>query len=295
MNMPIQLDLLKCAWENRRLSHAYLFLGQSGTGKRGVCREFAKAVNCQRESFPACQECISCHKIENNTHPDIHYIEKEKSDFIKIGQIHYLEERIALRPFEGRFKIFIITDAESLTEEASNCLLKTLEEPPANSIIILLANDLQRLLPTIVSRCQILRFSPLGRREIQAKLYQEFDLGELNSHLKEKNSIIRQFVFAKDMRSYENQKDWQKPKLRQALRILIGLVRDIYIFKAGVSCDFLINLDLTKEITLLSKKYSFADLNKIFLGLFWLVEGIEQNINRNLILDNLKFIWEEPS
>ncbi len=303
--------LIKNAWENKRLASAYLFFGPEGTGRFFLARSLAKTVNCQAGSFPPCSICPSCQKIENNNHPDVHYIKKEDSSFIKIEQIHQLQREISLHPFEGRRKVFIILDAQDLTPEAENCLLKILEEPPGDSLIILIASDLSRIFPTIISRCQKIRFYPKDPREAEIILNRDYHLDKALSHflafafegrlgealrfkdrdiLTEKNQIIRHFITGSNL-LFKKFDSRDKEKLSWILKILISCVRDIYLLKIGADRVELINRDIAEQLSALTEKFSFTDLDRILLQLCDSKEFIQQNINPRLLIDNLRLLW----
>ena len=153
-----------------RLSHAHLFVGLEGVGKELLAREFARAVLCLKGGDEACGECPACLKVEHGNHPDATFVRRiertEKGEGrtqIVIDQVRErIQEPIALKPFEGRYKVFVVADAERMTEEAQNCLLKTLEEPPPHSLLILVAARTELFLETVLSRCRIVRFRPLA-------------------------------------------------------------------------------------------------------------------------------------
>ncbi len=175
------LELLLRAERHGRLASAYLWVGPPGIGKRALALKWAQALLCgQRGADGAgCGKCASCHQVDAGTHPDVDLVAKpaDRSTIpveLLIGDPeHRMREglchRVALKPFLGGRKIAIIDDADFLNEEGANCLLKTLEEPPPGSILILLGVAADRQLPTIRSRCQILRFRPLPA-EIVAQL-----------------------------------------------------------------------------------------------------------------------------
>ncbi len=162
------VELLQRSLTNGRVAHAYLLAGPPQIGKTTLALNFAQALNCTGEEKP-CGECLSCRKIAHGTHPDVQVIEGEEGT-IKIGQIRALQREVSLSPLEGRWKVYIIRQMEQATAEASNCLLKTLEEPPAHVVLILTASNTQALPPTIVSRCEVLNLRPLPIEEVQRAL-----------------------------------------------------------------------------------------------------------------------------
>lgn len=152
------------------IPHALLFSGLPGIGKEACALEFARLINCTApDPFEDCGVCPSCRKISAGTSPDLLRIERDGA-FIKLDQIRELKERVRFRPYENRWRVIVIRDAQHLREEASNALLKILEEPPANNLFILTVLEPQMLLPTIVSRCCHIRFQPLDGVEVEARL-----------------------------------------------------------------------------------------------------------------------------
>jgi DNA polymerase-3 subunit delta' len=172
------ISILKRALANNSLAHAYLFSGEQGIGKRMTACALAAAVNCPNaRSEDGCGTCPSCRKISTQGHPDVHFLEPD-GDEIKIEQIRQVQDYLALKPFEGTKKILIVDGAESLNQASSNAFLKTLEEPPGDTLIILLTSLPQSLLATIRSRCQEIRFHPLPRRILAQALVQKRGLSE---------------------------------------------------------------------------------------------------------------------
>jgi len=172
-----QIAYLKRAIDKKSVAHAYLFSGIDGVGKSLAATNFAKTLNCERNESDSCDVCASCRKIENKNHPDIFRITPDETQkVIKIASIRAMSERLSLRAYEARWKVFIIEDAHLMTEEAANSLLKTLEEPAAQSVIMLTTSNTSGLLETVVSRCQILKFSPLSSEIIENILIKKFGL-----------------------------------------------------------------------------------------------------------------------
>ena len=159
------------AWQTGRLGHAYLFAGPSGVGKQTFARELAGTVLCERlgPSFTACGECAGCVPFAAKSHPDYLYAAKpdDKNEF-PILLVKQVIDQFAMKPLRGGFKVCVLDDADTLSTGAANAFLKTLEEPPAKTVLILLIRvDSEQLLPTIRSRCQVVRFAPLAPPDVR--------------------------------------------------------------------------------------------------------------------------------
>jgi DNA polymerase III subunit delta' len=172
---------LQQAIVTRHVASAYLFAGPEGVGKKLVAEQLAQGLNCQEMagSGQPCQLCASCRKIKNAQHPDVKVIVREEDAAnIKIDQVKNMQADIMLRPHEGRVKVYIIDEAHALTADAANCLLKTLEEPPLDSVLVLVTSKPEALLPTILSRCQRINFPALSVPALAAHLRRTANLGQ---------------------------------------------------------------------------------------------------------------------
>ena len=162
---------LRKALQSNRLPHAYLFHGPNGTGKKLAALQFTKALYCTVVSADACDACATCHKIANRNHPDVLLIDPEGAS-IRIDAIRMIQNRLSYKPYESQRTTIIIDGCELLTLPAAHALLKTLEEPPGNALLLLLAGRKEALPLTILSRCQLLPFRPLDPQHIAAVLSQ---------------------------------------------------------------------------------------------------------------------------
>lgn len=295
------VSFLRASLRHDRLSHAYIFFGPNGVGKRSAALNFAKILNCASPvASEPCENCNSCKKINALVHPDLFILKpEEEGDSIKIDDIRKLIKNIYLKPFEAKKKIYIIDGAESMKHEAANALLKTLEEPPADSILILITENLKSLFHTIVSRAQTVRFFPLKLKEMEEILKNEYSLDSLKAHilshlsggrLGEALKFKDEDIFSKRPPAKVNFDDIPKDKVRLYLYILLTWFRDILNTKAGVDNSMLVNIDKEDIIAKESKKLSFEYLDDVISGIMQTLSYLDQNANQKLAMSvlNLK-------
>ena len=169
---------LQTAIKTGNLSHAYIINGEYGSGRQTIASALAKTIQCQSKTddTDACGVCTSCKQAESHNHPDIKYITHDKTS-ISVNDIReQLNNDISIKPYSSEYKIYIIPDANKMTEQAQNALLKTIEEPPVYAIIILLTENCDSLLPTIRSRCVTLTMNPVEKDKICTYLENKFQL-----------------------------------------------------------------------------------------------------------------------
>ncbi len=182
----VQIEKLRASSAKGRLAHAYAFVGPSGIGKKRFACELAKCLLCQRHAdadFQACGQCASCQQVAAGTHPDVLFVglpegKRELPIKLFIGEKESRGKEglcydLSLKPMSGRRRVAIIDDAEAMNEESTNAMLKTLEEPPPHSVLILIASSADLLLPTIRSRCQVLAFQPLAAADVRQILLRD--------------------------------------------------------------------------------------------------------------------------
>lgn len=179
IGQPLAQRLLRQAVQNKRVAQAYLFTGPEGVGKRTTALELAKALTCLHPlpDGGACDVCVSCRKLMASppVHPDVTILEPD-GRYIKTDQVRSLQAVMYARPTEGKARIAIIDGADRMNPESANRLLKLLEEPPAYAVLVLVTHNLSGVLPTLVSRCQVVNFQPLAPDDVAALLQQRADL-----------------------------------------------------------------------------------------------------------------------
>ena len=261
---------LKAAYRSGKMPHAYIFCGPRGCGRSALAANFAKYINCEEPQKAPCDSCVSCGKIDKDIHPDVKWIRKgEKDTEIKIEKIRELEKQIIFKPYEGKYKVYIIEDAELMSIEATNSFLKTLEEPPQNSLLILITEKPKDLPPTIVSRCQPVRLKPQQREETGPIL----------------TDVLEEF--SRDA-YVENYKAGNRDELSARLNILAGWYRDLLVFNSTGDERLLIHRGKADDIKRDAASYGTGELMDIFESILDAKEKVESNVNPKLALSAMR-------
>ena len=288
-NQNIQSKLINSVKENK-VSHSYMFVGIDGIGKKIIAKQFAKKILCTSNIQEKCDECKSCIEFDSDNHPDFLYIEPDGNS-IKIEQIRYLQKKIQEKPIISNKKVYIINDANKMTIEAQNCLLKTLEEPPEYSTIILIGNNESAFLNTIKSRCMIITFRPIEDQLVKEYLEKNYQMMNITSNMLEafQGSIGKAIILKDKIDEYQ-----QIEKIIEELdkKNIIDIISEselIYKDKDEIM-DILeyINIVLLK---LAKEKIKFVNCIKI-------VEEtkmrLKQNANYDMSIDNMLLkLWEQ--
>ncbi len=309
IGQEVPIRALKNLIAEDQVRGAYLFLGPDGVGKRTTSMEFAKAVNCDGKKGDACDLCSSCNKIDSMNHPDVFIISSEgSSNSIKIKQIRRIIYQASLKPYEGRKIVFIISNGEEMTIEAQNALLKLLEEPPENHILIVTASNIEGLLSTVISRCKVVRFSCLGQDQIQAFL-QRRGIDEkkaiLFSHMAmgspgralgyermdiitTRDRIVNDFFFRKTALLREGTLNEEiKRDLKTSLYMLLCWYRDLMVFKFTQDKTVLLNVDRSEEISPYSSRFSIDRLERDIATIMKTMVYMKSNMNPKIALFNM--------
>jgi len=311
------LTLLRRALRTGRLAQAYLFVGPEGVGKKTTALALAQAVNCREErEQDACGTCSPCRKIQHGLHPDVRVVEPEAGK-VKLGvdQVRELLTEAAMKPYEGRRKVFILEKADRMTEEGENALLKTLEEPVGETLLILVTSNPSALLPTIISRCQEVRFPPIPPEPLAAYLSREKGVDPLKARLLARLSggslglalrmeddglletrdrvveTVFQAVQQGDMAILELAETLAKDKetLDEALGSLQSYARDLVAWKLTGRRDLLVNEDHAEEINRRSAPLSEEGLRSLYAAIQEARNGIGRNWNARLTLEVMLF------
>ena len=301
---------LRTALRSGHLAHAYLFSGIEGIGKCTAAVAFAKALNCLTHADDFCDNCVSSRKTEKQLHPDFFFIEPEKN-IIKIEQVRDIQKKIIFKPMEGRKKVVIIDQAEKLNLHAANCLLKTLEEPPDDTVLILVASTAIPLLPTILSRCQSIRFAPLGSEAISSFLERRGINGDpgfiaalaqgsikralvlLETEFLSRRRELIQLLVAGSAGSCEPLLHLAKAatedqqELPQILEFLQTWYRDLYMLMSGFPVEKLYNRDMLAEMQEALHRETREQILKRLKKLQWIHAHRTININYTVALESM--------
>ncbi|MFB0507571.1 MAG: DNA polymerase III subunit delta' [Thermodesulfobacteriota bacterium] len=306
-----QIEHLRNAMRNGRLAHAYLFLGKEGIGKKVVALNLAKALNCLRGDEEPCDECRPCLKVNHLHHPDVLLVEPH-GQWIRIDQIRDLQRELSHRPYEGKRRVCILTDADRMRQEAANALLRILEEPPLHTVLILLAANGDFILPTITSRCQRITFNPLPPERIAEVLRSRLGLKREEAHIlasladgslgkalqtdldfvrRTRREIIERII---DLPSYGAEQILglaEEMTNNNDLPMLLTMIhtwyRDLLSYKERGSRAQLINIDLSLEINEAAPGTDIPSLIRrmeVIQGTLW---NLDRNANRQLTLETM--------
>jgi len=285
------IGMLRHALRAGRLSTSYIFAGESGIGKKLAALNFAKLLNCLAGEEDACDECPSCRKINSGVHMDVLVVEPETAE-IKVDQVRDANSTLYLKPHEGRMKVVIVDDAEAMNEEAANAFLKTIEEPPPQSMIILVSANPEGLPATVLSRCMRVNFRPLTPAETETVLKRHGTGGEAlvrlsmgrpgialkGDLLEERAGFLAQL---KEMQRPGSKSLWKdRDEMAAWFDFCMALMRDVVVHKLTGGTEALINKDIEQEIRQISGKAKAETLIERFDMLKRLRQNLRFNLNK---------------
>jgi DNA polymerase-3 subunit delta' len=301
--------------KSERLAHAYLLAGPSQVGKTKIALGIAKLVICEKPTPEGlfCDQCSTCVTIGKGNHPDIHVLSVEAGETIKIADIRSLLDQMSLMPFMAQKKIFIVRNVEQLTHEAANALLKTLEEPSLNSLLLLTSSALDKTLDTIKSRCQIMYMTAPSSENLKNVLVRQHNLDASSAHflshlaqgsigkalrLKEedlwqrKNALLDEFLLSREPDVFIKKNLSEENEVREFIDLLLSWIRDAILIKSQVEDKRIVHLDRLEDLRKFSKLYSFEDLNNIFKAVVNTNKMLAENFNVKIPLLIIKeLLW----
>ena len=311
------------AIQHGKVSHAYLINGERSSGKEFIAKVFAKALQCEEGVIEPCGKCHSCKQAESGNQPDIIFVTHEKPNSFGVEDIRtQINQDIVIKPYSSKYKIYIMNEAEKMTVQAQNALLKTLEEPPAYAVIILLTTNVEAMLPTILSRLVVLNMKPVGDQLVKDYLMKEVkvpnykadicvafargNLGkakllatseEFDKVKEEAISLlknIRQMEIQEVMKAIKKIGEY-KLEVNDYLDIMAIWFRDALLFKATNDANHLIFKEEIQYIKKVADQSTYEGIDSILKALEQAKRRIEANVSFDLAMELLLLTIQENS
>ena len=314
------VDMLRRHVTRGDLRHAYLFSGPPGLGRRTLALRLAQALNCERPVAPGepCFNCRTCKQIEAMQHPDLNIIQAmddgvaKEGGILRVDQIREVQRTLNLKPYQSQYRVAVFLRFQEANDNAANALLKTLEEAPAHAILILTADTPEQLLPTINSRCEILRLRPLPIEAVTSDLIErglDEDRARLLAHIsggrpgfarklvedltvlekrEERLNDLQTLLPAQRVEkfSYAEKLAKDKDAMRQTILVWLSYWRDVLLRVAGAESP-LINIDRSMEIEFLAGRLDLSVARKVVSAHEETLEKLERNVNARLLAEIL--------
>jgi len=310
------VDLLAGYIVHGQERHAYLITGPQGVGRRTLALRFSQALNCQQPPTPGqpCRVCSTCRRIEAMLHPDLSIVQAEhEGEVMRIDLVRELQHSLALAPYEARYRVALLLRFEEAHASAANAMLKTLEEPPPQVIILLTANNQESLLPTIVSRCEVIRLRPLSMDEtsqgLQAVRGLPAETAEKLAHisggrpgyalqlfaqpqlLQQRRTFIEELVEVlatsrRERFAFAAGRANIKDELRIELQVWLTVWRDVLILASGITSE-VTNLDYTAQLSQLASAVGLQAAQYYLSSVEKAINRIDHNVNTRLTLEVL--------
>lgn len=315
------INYIRSAVTENKVSHAYILNGERGSGKKMLASLFATTLLCEKQGPDPCNECHSCRQAESGNHPDIIRVTHENPNTISVEDIRrQVNEDIQIRPYQGPYKIYIIAEADLMTVQAQNALLKTIEEPPAYAVIFLLTENAEALLPTITSRCVMLKLrnirDTLIRKylmetmhvpDYKADMCTAFAQGNMgraimlasSDHFNEiREEAVQLLKYINEMDISEITKairkiNTYKLEINDYLDIIMIWYRDVLLYKATKDMDKVVFKDQITYIQERAKKSSYEGIELILESLEKAKTRLRANVSFDLVMELLLLTIKE--
>lgn len=312
---------LRRSLQNGKISHAYIFYGEKGSGKKTLADLFARALQCERKMPEPCNQCTSCKQAHNRNQPDIIYVGHEKPGLISVDEIRkQVNNSVYIKPYSSERKIYIIDEAEKMNVQAQNALLKTLEEPPAYTVILLLTSNLEGLLSTIRSRCVTLTMKAVSDKELKNYLMSEVKLPDYKAavcaafargnvgrakelavsaefeELKQETIRLLQQLSEKsvsELAAIAKSKAEKDSNTDTFLELLSMWYRDVLIYKATGDSNRFIFYEEISVIKKMALKSTYEGINCILNSIEEARNRLAGNVNAELTLEWLLLTMQE--
>ena len=304
---------MQAAIRDKKPFHAYLFQGEEGVGKEALARTFAAGLQCQSESADKpCKECVSCRQMESGNQPDVIWVTREKAS-LGVDEIReQLCNTMDIKPFSSPYKIYLVPEAEKMTEAAQNALLKTIEEPPEYGIVILMTSNISALLPTIQSRCLTMEFRPLSTAVVESYVkehcqvpdyqarasaaFAQGNLGKAMRYAKSEDFIERKDHIISLLRHVEQMdlsemlaviKDLgtRKDEVRDYIDLMVLWYRDVLLFKATKDINQLLFQDEASDISREASHRSYEKIEEILQAFEKAKVRLRANVNFDITME----------
>lgn len=304
---------MQAAIRDKKPFHAYLFQGEEGVGKEALARTFAAGLQCQSESADKpCKECVSCRQMESGNQPDVIWVTREKAS-LGVDEIReQLCNTMDIKPFSSPYKIYLVPEAEKMTEAAQNVLLKTIEEPPEYGIVILMTSNISALLPTIQSRCLTMEFRPLSTAVVESYVkehcqvpdyqarasaaFAQGNLGKAMRYAKSEDFIERKDHIISLLRHVEQMdlsemlaviKDLgtRKDEVRDYIDLMVLWYRDVLLFKATKDINQLLFQDEASYISREASHRSYEKIEEILQAFEKAKVRLRANVNFDITME----------
>lgn len=298
---------------SNKVSHAYIINGERNAGKEFIARIFAMTLQCERGGTEPCNECHSCKQALSYNQPDIVYISHEKPNSIGVEDIRgQINNDIGIKPYSSPRKIYIMNEGEKMTPQAQNALLKTLEEPPEYAVILILTDNVEALLPTIISRCVVLNMKPVSDKLVKKYLMEELGVPDYKANIcvafargnigkakllasseefeKVKDEAITLVKYINDMEINEIVKAIKKIMeykldVNDYLDILTVWYRDVLLFKATKDMNSLVFKNEIQQIRKVADRSTYEGIETIVKALQQAKRRLEANVNFDLTME----------
>ena len=309
---------LQNALSTRKISHAYIINGEKSSGKGFIAKVFAMALQCEKGGTEPCQQCHSCRQALTDNQPDIIRITHEKPNTISVEDIRkQINGDVAIKPYSSPYKVYIMEDADKMTVQAQNALLKTLEEPPEYAVILLLTSNMNALLPTVLSRCVVLNMKPVSDRLIKKYLMEELQVPDYKAEVcvafargnvgkskalatsedfeNVKAEALGLLKYIQDLDLAEIVTDIQriteyKLDVNDYLDIMAIWYRDVLLFKATKDANHIVFREELQSIRRVADRSSYEGIEKVIKALDKAKSRLNANVNFELTMELL--MWE---